>query len=750
VRAFLHWLVRTLFGFRAYNASVLKSEGPVLLLSNHVSWWDWALIGVCLDEDWKLVTSLESARTSWIHNRIMVNRRTFPVDMNSPYAVKHIAEYLENGGRLVLFPEGRLSRTGSLMKLFDGTGFLVAKTRAKVITAYLRNAKLLPFSPNPLRKKWFPRVSAHFSSILSPPEVPHTSVTDQRERLTDWAYSKMVRQHFDVEMEFGAATVPQAITEAARGCAGTCVLQDFSGQRLTYRRLITGANLLAGKWSTLPSEALTPVIPESQGPRITNAAGRVPLARGKTENQECTSRIGVLLPNVNAMPVTILSLWAANKIPAVLNYTGGPATLLACAGLAGLRHVITSRKFLERLDLAESVFTDANLSLIFLEDVRKTIGPVERLGAALAAFVRPELRLRGSRNSSLSPPDEIALVLFTSGSEGLPKAVELTHNNVLANIRQMLAVIDLGEDDRLLNALPLFHCFGLVIGLLLPLVQKVFVYLYLSPLHYRIVPSLFYHHDCSILFGTNTFLQGYGRKAHPYDFRTLRYVFAGAEKLQESTTRLWMEKFGIRILEGYGATECGPCLSANTPLRCHVGSVGQLLPGIEHQIEPVEGIDAPNSGRLFVRGPNVMRGYINPDANTQFQALNGWYDTGDIVRMDEDGFLFILGRLRRFAKISGEMVSLTAVEQALMAGLTHFGPKCSIAVVAVKDEEKGEQLVLITNEPRLTVDQVRQTIRAAGLTNLSVPREIKLVPELPHLGTGKLNYRKLQDMVQQA
>src|SRR5512136_3023096 len=194
---FLRWLVRVLYGFRAYNEAALNTPGPVLLLPNHVSWWDWLLVGVCLERDWRFVTSSATAETSWLHRRIMVNRRTFPVDMNSPYAVKHMAEYLQKGGRLVLFPEGRLSCTGSLMKLFDGTGFLIFKTHAKVITAYIRGAHRLPFSRNPNRKKWFPRLSVHFSAVLTAPALDHISATAARMRLTDWLRDQMVQQRFE-------------------------------------------------------------------------------------------------------------------------------------------------------------------------------------------------------------------------------------------------------------------------------------------------------------------------------------------------------------------------------------------------------------------------------------------------------------------------------------------------------------------------------------------------------------------------
>jgi acyl-[acyl-carrier-protein]-phospholipid O-acyltransferase/long-chain-fatty-acid--[acyl-carrier-protein] ligase len=707
MKAFFRRLLRLLFGFTASNEAVLTTPGPVLLIPNHVSWLDWLYLVACLDPDWKFVVSRTSAETSWLHRKIMLNRRTFPIDPTSPYAVKRMAEYLQGNGRLVLFAEGRLSRTGALMKLFDGTGFLLHKTNARVITCYLRGAQRLVTSPNREDKFWFPRISAHFSDVLTPPHLAHLPTAQARQKLTNWLRDQMVRQQFETEMAAGAATVPEAILAAARLRPRHQVLEDIA-QRITYRRLILGAIVLGEAFEGLPP---TP-----------------------------SRRVGVLLPNVNATPVVLLALWATGHIPAVLNYSTGPAIMVACAELAGLKQVLTSRLFVEKARLQLEPLTAAGIELIYIEDVRKGISRAAKIRAALQARLHPSAMLRRG-----TQPAETAVILFTSGSEGTPKAVELTHTNMLANVRQMLSMCDIQDWDKFFTALPLFHSFGLVIGTIMPLVRGCKMMLYPSPLHYRVVPSAFYERDCTIMLGTNTFLNGYARKADPQDFRSLRYMFAGAEKLQDATATVWSQRFGVRVLEGYGATECGPCVSVNTPLMARYGTAGKLLPGIEARVEPVEGV--AEGGRLFVRGPNIMRGYLNPDANAKFQQLGGWYDTGDIARLDEDGFVSIQGRLKRFAKISGEMVSLTAVEEALAGAFPHHGLRCQVAVVSRPDENKGEALVAVTNDSKVTLEEIRGALRSRGLPNIAAPRELKVVREIPKLGTGKVNHRELARLV---
>jgi acyl-[acyl-carrier-protein]-phospholipid O-acyltransferase / long-chain-fatty-acid--[acyl-carrier-protein] ligase len=708
MRTFVRFLIRILYRFRAYNEAVLSTPGPVLLVPNHVSWLDWVFLGVCLEEDWKFVTSSVTAQASWLHRKIMVNRFTFPIDMTSPYAVKHMAEFLNSGGRLVLFAEGRITLTGNLMKIFDGTGFLLHKTNAKVITCYLRGANRIPFVRRKGWTRFFQPVSAHYSAVLQPPKVEHLSTSESRKILTDWLRDRMVEHQFETEMTHGQPTALGAIAEMASIRPRDIVLEDISRQTLNYRRIMVGTALLSKQWHKLLSAS-------------------------------SHHRVGVLLPNVNGMPVVLLSLWTAGQVPAILNYSSGPHVMLTCCQLAGLKQIITSRLFLERAKLDIHPLTAAGLELIYLEDVRPRISGVEKLVALFKQILNPKSAIRNP------PVESTGVILFTSGSEGLPKGVELTHRNLVANVRQMLAVIDLEDRDRLFNALPQFHSFGLTVGTLLPLMRGIYCFIYPSPLHYRVVPAAVYDRACTILLGTNTFLNGYARKAHPYDFRSVRYLFAGAEKLQEATANTWARKFGIRILEGYGATECSPCVSVNTAVELCFGSAGKFLPAIDYRLEPVEGV--PEGGRLFVRGPNIMKGYLNPDANDHFQKLGGWYDTGDIVSVDQAGFLHILGRLKRFAKISGEMVSLTAVEDALAGAFPNYGLRCEVAILNRPDEEKGEALVAVTNEPRLPLEEIRSVLRRKGFPNLASPRELKIVREIPKLGTGKVNHRELAKMV---
>ncbi len=340
--------------------------------------------------------------------------------------------------------------------------------------------------------------------------------------------------------------------------------------------------------------------------------------------------------------------------------------------------------------------------------------------------------------------EDPAAVLFTSGSEGTPKGVVLANRCMLANVAQVAARIDFGPMDKVFNVLPVFHAFGLTAGTVLPLVSGVPVYLYPSPLHYRIVPELIYGSNSTVLFGTDTFLTGYARAAHSYDLRSLRYVVAGAEAVKDTTRRTWLEKFGLRILEGYGVTECGPVVALNTPMFNRFGTVGRILPGIETRLDPVPGID--EGGRLVLRGPNIMLGYLKSDQPGRLQPPpEGWHDTGDIVTIDAEGFVTIRGRAKRFAKVAGEMISLAAVE----ALASELWPDRLSAVSAVPDARKGERLVLFTQAKEATRAAFQSFAKGKGASDVSIPAEVVVREDIPLLGAGKIDLVALDKLARE-
>ena len=461
--------------------------------------------------------------------------------------------------------------------------------------------------------------------------------------------------------------------------------------------------------------------------------GAAVLARKIAEMGKPGDAIGLLLPNANGAAVTFFAIQQAGRVAAMLNFTAGAANMRsACTG-SRITHVLTSRAFVEKAELGAVVAELAQQTTIhYLEDVRKTVTKGDKLRGLL------------ERGRPLVPrnPDDPAVVLFTSGSEGAPKGVVLSHRNLLANLAQVTARIDVTPNDIVFNALPIFHSFGLTGGLLAGMLTGMKVYLYPSPLHYRQIPELIYGTNATILFGTDTFLTGYAKMANPYDFRSLRYIVAGAERVKDETRRLYMEKFGLRILEGYGVTETSPVLSVNTPMFNKAGTVGRMMPGMEHRLDPVPGI--AEGGRLFVRGPNIMLGYYRADNPGELEEPpGGWHDTGDIVAMDAEQFITIRGRAKRFAKIAGEMVSLTAVEQ--MCG--DLWPEDPPAVVAVPDARKGERLVMVTTRLGATRAQVQAWMKERGATELMHPSEVIVVEALPLLGSGKTDHVELDRLV---
>ena len=460
-----------------------------------------------------------------------------------------------------------------------------------------------------------------------------------------------------------------------------------------------------------------------------------PLARKARQGE----KVGVLLPNVSGVAVTFFALAAFGRVPAMLNFSAGVRNLVAAAVTADLKVIVTARAFIEQAGLQQAVEALSRHSeIVYLEDMREGLSRMDKLRGFLDTKRARRIHLR--RRIS---PDDIAVMLFTSGSEGVPKGVALTHANLLSNCEQFITMLDLSANDRIFNALPVFHSFGLTTGLLAPIVVGMRTFLYPTPLHYRQIPPLVRKSGATILTGTDTFAAGWGRAADPEDFKGLRLVFLGAEKVKDTTRRLWRERFGIPLYEGYGATEAAPVIAANTEHDNKEGSAGKLMPGLEVRLETVPGLD--QGGRLHVRGPNVMAGYMRHDTPGTLEPLKeGWHDTGDIVTIDEDGFVFIRGRAKRFAKIGGEMVSLAAVE----AYCSEVWPDNTHAVMAVSHPRKGETLVLVTDRSEAERQELLDWSKEHGVSELMLPKSIICVDALPVLGTGKLDYTAIAEMAE--
>ncbi len=455
--------------------------------------------------------------------------------------------------------------------------------------------------------------------------------------------------------------------------------------------------------------------------------------------------LGVLLPNVNAAAIVVMGLSAHGRVAAMLNFTAGVANLRSAVATARVRTVITSRRFVEQGKLDDVIAGlergedgTPGVSVLYLEDLRKAITSVEKLLGVLKAAA-PALAYRIHEPK----PDDPAVILFTSGSEGKPKGVVLTHANLLSNVRQVeahIGVPPLDDSQVMMNPLPVFHSLGLMGGLLLPLVLGIRLVLYPSPLHYRQIPKLAKATGTTVLFGTDTFLQGWARAAEPGDLDTVRVIVAGAERVRDQTREVW-GAFGAVILEGYGATECSPVIAVNQTFDNQPGTVGKILPGIEHRLDPIEGL--AEGGRLVLRGPNVMAGYLLADRPGELVPTpDGWHDTGDIVTIDAEGFVRIRGRAKRFAKIGGEMVSLAAIES-----FTHqLWPDCSVVAVSLPDARKGEQIVLVTDKPDADRAELLAHAQARGYPELWVPRAILVTAAIPVLGSGKIDYPATQEL----
>ncbi|WKJ92094.1 AMP-binding protein [Methylomonas montana] len=698
----LRWLLTLAFRVKVKGLENYDKAGDrVLILSNHTSFLDPLLLGVFLPDDITFAINTQISERWWLRPFLRLSK-VFPMDPTHPLSLKALIHHMQNDTKTVIFPEGRITVTGSLMKIYDGPGMVADKSGATILPVRIDGAEYSRFSKlgAVVRKRWFPRITIH---ILPPTLIEtHGDVTGKARR----KHSGHILSDIMTEMMFATSHYQQTIFSAlleARAILGGnyTVAEDLERKPLSYDALIT-RSIIVGK-----------------------------LIRAITQPGE---NIGVLLPNSCKTLNVILGLQLYQRVPAMLNYSLGANGMVATCRTGQVNIVLSSRKFIELAHLDhDAELLAKQVKLVYLEDLATSLTTIDKLSGWLQA------KTAGLwYKSHAYEADDAAVVLFTSGSEGLPKGVVLSHANVLANHKQIRSRIDFGPGDVVLNFLPMFHSFGFSVGTLMPILNGMTSFFYPSPLHYAVIPEMAYEVGATIMFGTNTFFAAYAKKAHPYDFYKMRYVVAGAEKLQENTRTTWLNKFGIRILEGYGATETSPVTSVNTPMDYKAGSVGRFMPDMLYHLEPVPGIEG--AGKLHVAGPNIMKGYLLPDnpgvlvPPCSAAYGEGWYDTGDIVHVDDEGFIHIQGRSKRFAKIGGEMVSLTAAEQLAIQAW----PDAHHAVVSLPDPKKGEQLVLLTTQKSASAKQLAEA--SPGVAALNLPKKVFVLEKLPVLATGKTDY----------
>ncbi len=705
MRNFVRFCLRTVFRFLKVRCDIAVNESNLpqkaVYVSNHVSYLDPIILFAFLPGNPVFALNGHLYRRKWI--RFLM--RTADIMLFNPIEpgdIKELIAKVDSGRCCVIFAEGRITESGGLMKIYEAPGLVADKSKAPIVPVWINGPQYGYFSKTKgkLPHRPLPKIRVTVKAPVS--FKLKDELRRQRDHISNEVYVIMREMSFEASyndnISLFAQLMKTAKVHSKKGIfRRPTFVEDIQRVPNSYKDIIIKSYVL-GKYfkkRTLPGE-----------------------------------HVAMLLPNSIAAVCTFFGLSAYERVPVMLNFSVGAANMVSMCKTAVVKLVITSRMFIKNAKMENVVeaLNEGGFKVVFLEDLRKEIGLWDKINAYLRYKIKRVPHKKGGNKK--------AVILFTSGSEGAPKAVVLTHANIMSNIKQMSSIETINITDTVFNALPMFHSFGLTVGTLFPLLEGAKLFLYPSPLHYRVVAEIIYEIGATIMFGTDTFFRGYGKIAHPFDFHNIRFMFGGAEAVKPDTRNMWMERLGIRVLEGYGATECSPVISANNRIFNRFGSIGKLLPKIEYRIEKVDGIE--KGGELVIRGPNIMAGYIMPDNPGVLVPLkDGWYHTGDVVEIDEIGFVYIKDRIKRFAKIGGEMVSLNAVDEMVRRAYEQDSESFSYGVVAVPHESKGEQIVLVTNNRNVTQEGLHNYIKANAMSELYLPRVILFRDSLPVFATGK-------------
>ena len=714
MRKFIRFCLKAVFTVFKVRCSIEFDERNMprkgVYVANHVSFLDPVLLFAFLPGDPVFALNGHLYRNRLIRF-LMRTADIMPFNPIEPGDIKELIAKVDGGRLCVIFAEGRVTESGGLMKIYEAPGLVADKSGAPLIPVWIEGPQYGYFSKTKGKLPHRPLPKVRVIVGRPRPFKLKDELRRQRDHISNEVYMILREMSFEVrynpDISLFAQLMKTAKIHAKKGLfRRPKFVEDIQRKPQSYRDIVIKSFVL-GKY-----------------------------LKRRTEPEE---HVGLFLPNSVAALCSFFGLTAYDRIPVMLNFSVGAQNMVSMCKTAQVRIVVTSLAFVKTAKMEDAVkmMEEAGVKIIYLEKAAKEIGLWDKINAYLRYKIkRVPIKKGGNRK---------AVILFTSGSEGTPKAVVLSHANIISNIKQMSAIETINVTDTVFNALPMFHSFGLVVGTLFPLFEGSKLFLYPSPLHYRVVAEIVYEIGASIMFGTDTFFRGYGRIAHPFDFHNIRFMFGGAEAVKPDTRNIWMERLGIRVLEAYGATECSPVVSANNRIFNRFGSIGKLLPAIEYKIEPVPGIE--KGGELVVRGPNIMMGYILPDNPGVLVPLEGgWYHTGDVVEIDEIGFVYIRDRIKRFAKIGGEMVSLNAVHEMVCKACETDG-EFQYGVVAIPHESKGEQIVLATNNRNVSQDGLHAYIRANAMSELFLPRIILYMEKLPVFATGKADNVTLKKIV---
>ena len=704
-RLIVKFFLRLFFKVKIVGRENWDNAGEgVLVAPNYVSFIDPLILAIFLPEKVPFAIERRLSKKRFVSIFLPI-AETHVIDADAPLTLKYFLNLLKNGGRCVMFPELQPTTTGNPMKVSQGIATIADHTDAKILPINIKGTEHTPFSRIGHKHglRFFSKVTitifpAQHLKIQEDLTGSKRSAAAGRalERIMDEAslYARRRRKPFwdvllDARKEFGGKVR---------------IFCDYGAKPVTYNGFITRVLLI--------EEALQEM---------------------KIEGDN----VGVLLPTSLGGVISMYALQKSGKIPAMLNFSLGPRSLVNCCRTACLKTVISSRKFIElgKLEHLSQAIEEAGIRIIWLEDAAPLITTTKKLSAALRThFITSSPCTNGEE-------DKPAVIIFTSGSEGAPKGVVLSFKNINTNHAQMYTRVPFYRTDRVLVTLPIFHSFGLD-GAFMPPSLGMMSYLYPSPLHYKTIAALSYDERCTIMFATDTFLAGYARAANDnYDFATMQLVVCGGEKLKPSTQQTWFERFNIRITEGYGVTEAAPVVANNYYAHHKSNTVGTIVAGMQYRLEPVEGVH--KGGRLWIKGDNIMLGYLKlSNPGVLEPPKDGWYDTGDIVDIDEEGYVTILGRAKRFAKIGGEMISLAAVEEALY----ELWPEEQHAVTMLHGENR-DTLTLVSSRPDLKRDEVRQKLSDLGLAEIAIPKKLIYMESIPIMGNGKTNYVELDEML---